>query len=55
MHRDSLGNESVVEAGDVQWTSAGRGIIHSEGPTKSFIKKEICNITVLTHDIAKMN
>lgn len=39
LHRDSLGNESVVEAGDVQWTTAGRGIIHSEGPTKSFIKE----------------
>ncbi|MFT4576847.1 MAG: redox-sensitive bicupin YhaK (pirin superfamily), partial [Polaribacter sp.] len=33
MHRDSLGNESVVKAGDVQWTTAGRGIIHAEGPT----------------------
>ncbi|GAB5563136.1 MAG: pirin family protein [Winogradskyella sp.] len=39
LHRDSLGNESVVKAGDVQWTTAGRGIIHSEGPTKSFVEK----------------
>jgi redox-sensitive bicupin YhaK (pirin superfamily) len=39
MHRDSLGNESVVKAGDVQWTTAGRGIIHAEGPTKEFVKK----------------
>lgn len=39
LHRDSLGNESVVKAGDVQWTTAGRGIIHAEGPTKSFIRK----------------
>ncbi|GEQ86209.1 hypothetical protein ULMS_17170 [Patiriisocius marinistellae] len=39
LHRDSLGNESVVKAGDVQWTTAGRGIIHAEGPTKDFIKK----------------
>jgi len=39
LHRDSLGNESVVKAGDVQWSTAGRGIIHSEGPTKSFVKK----------------
>ncbi|WP_405605451.1 pirin family protein [Polaribacter sp. Asnod1-A03] len=38
-HRDSLGNEMVVKAGDVQWTTAGRGIIHAEGPTKEFIKK----------------
>jgi len=39
LHRDSLGNESIVKAGDVQWTTAGRGIIHAEGPTKDFIKK----------------
>ena len=39
LHRDSLGNNSVVKAGDVQWTTAGRGIIHAEGPTKDFVKK----------------
>lgn len=39
LHRDSLGNESVVKAGDVQWTTAGRGIVHAEGPTKDFVKK----------------
>jgi len=39
LHRDSLGHESVVNAGDVQWTTAGRGIIHAEGPTKSFVEK----------------
>jgi redox-sensitive bicupin YhaK (pirin superfamily) len=39
LHRDSLGNESVVKPGDVQWTTAGRGIIHSEGPTKEFVKR----------------
>lgn len=39
LHRDSLGHESVVKAGDVQWTTAGRGIIHAEGPTKDLIKK----------------
>jgi len=39
LHRDSLGHESVVKAGDVQWTTAGRGIIHAEKPTKEFVKK----------------
>jgi len=39
LHRDSLGHESVVQAGDVQWTTAGRGIIHAESPTKEFVKK----------------
>lgn len=39
LHRDSLGNESIIRAGDVQWTRAGRGIIHAEGPSKEFVKK----------------
>jgi len=39
LHRDSLGNESIVKSGDVQWTTAGRGIIHSEGPTKEFVRR----------------
>lgn len=39
LHRDSLGNEMVVKAGDVQWTTAGRGVIHAEGPTKEFVKR----------------
>ena len=39
LHRDSLGNEMLVKAGDVQWTTAGRGIIHAEGPTKEFVMK----------------
>lgn len=38
-HRDSLGNKMVVKAGGVQWTTAGRGIIHAEAPTKEFVKK----------------
>jgi len=39
LHRDSLGNESIVKGGDVQWTTAGRGIIHAEGPTKEFVEQ----------------
>lgn len=39
LHRDSLGHESIVQAGDVQWTTAGRGIIHAEAPTKAFVRK----------------
>ncbi len=31
-HRDSTGSEGVLEAGDVQWMTAGRGILHSEMP-----------------------
>ncbi|WP_136481176.1 pirin family protein [Cognatitamlana onchidii] len=39
LHRDSLGNESLVRSGDVQWTTAGRGIIHAEGPSKDFVAR----------------
>lgn len=33
-HRDSLGNQAVVSAGGTQWMHAGRGITHSERPSK---------------------
>lgn len=29
-HRDSLGNEGVIHAGEVQWMSAGSGVRHAE-------------------------
>jgi hypothetical protein len=31
-HRDSAGHAGVIEAGGVQWMTAGRGIVHSEMP-----------------------
>lgn len=31
-HGDSLGNKGVIDAGDVQWMTAGSGIIHQEMP-----------------------
>jgi len=31
-HRDSLGNRGVIGTGDVQWMTAGSGIIHQEMP-----------------------
>ncbi len=31
-HRDSMGNEGVIGAGDVQWMTAGSGILHEEMP-----------------------
>lgn len=33
-HGDSLGNDGVIEPGDVQWMTAGSGIIHQEMPKK---------------------
>ena len=32
-HADSLGNAGVVGPGDIQWMTAGRGIVHQEMPT----------------------
>ena len=31
-HKDSLGNTGALGAGDVQWMTAGRGILHQEMP-----------------------
>lgn len=32
LHRDSAGNEGLLSSGDVQWMTAGRGLVHSEMP-----------------------
>ncbi|HET9596417.1 MAG TPA: pirin family protein [Anaeromyxobacteraceae bacterium] len=32
IHRDSLGNEGTIDTGDVQWMTAGSGILHEEMP-----------------------
>lgn len=34
-HRDSLGNAGVIKAGDVQWMTAGGGIMHEEMPQQA--------------------
>jgi len=31
-HGDSMGNSGIIQAGDVQWMTAGSGIIHQEMP-----------------------
>jgi redox-sensitive bicupin YhaK (pirin superfamily) len=31
-HEDSLGNQGVISSGDIQWMTAGNGIIHQEMP-----------------------
>ncbi|MFN9300323.1 MAG: pirin family protein [Acidobacteriota bacterium] len=31
-HQDSLGNSGVISAGDIQWMTSGRGILHQEMP-----------------------
>jgi len=37
-HQDSLGNNQIVTTGGTQWINAGKGIIHSERPTKEMIE-----------------
>ena len=34
-HRDSAGNEGLLQSGGVQWMTAGRGVIHSELPEQA--------------------
>jgi quercetin 2,3-dioxygenase len=33
-HGDSIGNRGVIGSGDVQWMTAGRGIVHQEMPRR---------------------
>lgn len=35
-HKDSFGNIGRIKGGDVQWMTAGSGVVHSEGATESF-------------------
>lgn len=37
-HRDSAGHESVIDAGGIQWMTAGKGIVHSEVSSEKFKK-----------------
>ncbi|MDB5006886.1 MAG: Quercetin 2,3-dioxygenase [Mucilaginibacter sp.] len=38
-HHDSTGNSGVINPGDVQWMTAGSGILHKEYHEKEFSKK----------------
>jgi redox-sensitive bicupin YhaK (pirin superfamily) len=38
-HRDSWGNSGLLRPGDVQWMTAGSGLIHSEMPGAKFIEQ----------------
>ena len=35
-HKDSQGHEGKLASADVQWMTAGRGVVHSEEPSKEF-------------------
>jgi len=36
-HKDSAGHSGTLHAGDVQWMTAGAGVVHSEMPDPSFV------------------
>lgn len=38
-HRDSQGNQGSIGPGDVQWMTAGAGVVHSEMPAKELLEK----------------
>ena len=58
-HRDSTGNTGVIEEGDVQWMTAGRGIIHEEYHSTAFAKSgghlEMCQLWLNLPKAQKMH
>ena len=38
-HRDSAGHAGKLRPGDVQWMTAGGGVVHSEMPEEEFLRK----------------
>jgi len=38
-HKDSGGHESIIEAGGIQWMTAGKGLIHAEVSSEAFKAK----------------
>jgi len=43
-HGDNIGNTGTIGPGDIQWKTAGRGVIHQEMPNSA----RICSIEVLS-------
>jgi redox-sensitive bicupin YhaK (pirin superfamily) len=37
-HQDSAGHTGIIKEGDVQWMFAGKGVLHSEGPTETLLR-----------------
>jgi hypothetical protein len=57
-HHDSAGNSGIIHPGDVQWMTAGRGIVHQEYHSKEFTKTggimEMCQLWVNLPKLYKM-
>lgn len=37
-HKDNAGHDETIRAGDVQWMFAGKGLLHSEGPSQRLLR-----------------
>lgn len=38
-HKDSMGHHGIIGPGDVQWMTAGSGVVHSEMPTERILRE----------------
>ena len=54
-HRDTLGNDSVISAGGVQWMDAGKGLVHSERPLDPLAPLELIQLWINTPAHHKMD
>lgn len=55
LHRDSAGNEGLLQNGGVQWLTAGKGVIHSEIPQQEEGVMEGFQLWLNLHSSEKMN
>jgi redox-sensitive bicupin YhaK (pirin superfamily) len=55
LHRDSAGNEGLLQNGGVQWMTAGKGVIHSEIPQQEEGVMEGFQLWLNLHSSEKMN
>jgi redox-sensitive bicupin YhaK (pirin superfamily) len=54
LHRDSAGNEGLLQNGGVQWMTAGKGVIHSEIPQQADGVMEGFQLWLNLHSSEKM-
>jgi len=54
LHRDSAGNEGLLQNGGVQWMTAGQGVIHSEIPQQAEGVMEGFQLWLNLHSSEKM-